>query len=369
MEGAASRRINEPVSIAQLHMSILPSLEFKLDNVKIGQQLDVQLTSVKVYPDLGSLFSDQVVIRRMEVDGLVTSAEALARIVAWARHPSGGQGGIDVRRIVVRNAKIAVKGFDAPSFDVDIVLSHDAQFRGGNVKLSDGTLKAELTPTDAGITIEASGKAFRLPMGPPIIFDDLVAKGVATENGITLSEVEGLLYGGSVKGNVQMTWTAGWSLATEFETGHVELFPFMETLTKDARSSGQLDAKAKIEMASATLGTLMEAPQAQASFVLRKGTLDGIDLVRALQTPARDGIRGGKSRFDELTGNLTVSGGRFQFRNLRLQSGLLVATGQFDVLPNQDVSGRVQVELKSTTNQFRGNFAILGTLKAMMLKP
>jgi hypothetical protein len=29
----------------------------------------------------------------------------------------------------------------------------------------------------------------------------------------------------------------------------------------------------------------------------------------------------------------------------------------------------VQVELKSTSNQFRGNFAILGTLKAMLLKP
>ena len=32
-----------------------------------------------------------------------------------------------------------------------------------------------------------------------------------------------MLYGGSVKGNVQMTWTAGWSLATEFETDGLPL--------------------------------------------------------------------------------------------------------------------------------------------------
>jgi hypothetical protein len=122
-------------------------------------------------------------------------------------------------------------------------------------------------------------------------------------------------------------------------------------------------------MAGPTLAQLMDAPQAQANFTLRKGTLDGVDLVRALQTPAREGIRGGKSRFDELTGTMNVAGGRYQYRNLRLQSGLLVANGQFDVAPGQDVNGRVQVELKSTSNQFRGNFAIIGTLKAMMLKP
>ena len=66
---------------------------------------------------------------------------------------------------------------------------------------------------------------------------------------------------------------------------------------------------------------------------------------------------------------MNVAGGRYQYRNLRLQSGLLVANGQFDVSPGQEVNGRVQVELKSTSNQFRGNFAVIGTLKAMMLKP
>ncbi|MCW5626744.1 MAG: hypothetical protein KIT73_18655, partial [Burkholderiales bacterium] len=95
----------------------------------------------------------------------------------------------------------------------------------------------------------------------------------------------------------------------------------------------------------------------------------GVDLVRALQSQSREPIRGGKSRFDEVSGSLNVAGNRYQYRNLKLQYGLMVANGQFDVMPDQEVTGRVYVELKSSSNQFRGNYAVMGNVKAMMLKP
>jgi hypothetical protein len=122
-------------------------------------------------------------------------------------------------------------------------------------------------------------------------------------------------------------------------------------------------------MAAPAIGQLYDMPNVQSAFTLRKGNVDGVDLIRALQTQTRDGVRGGKSRFDELSGTLTVSGNRYQYRNLKLTSGLLSGTGQVDVLPNQDVTGRVLVELKSASNQFRGNYAVIGSLKNMLLKP
>ena len=63
-----------------------------------------------------------------------------------------------------------------------------------------------------------------------------------------------------------------------------------------------------------------------------------------------------------------MNNGRYQYRNLRLQSGLLVASGQFEIAADQNVSGRLFIELKSTGNQFRGNYGVLGSLKNMMLK-
>ena len=306
----------------------------------------------------------------MEVDGVVTNAEALARIVAWAKHASGGQGNLDVRRIVVRNAKIAVKGFDAPAFDADVLLSHDAQYRGGSVKLTDGTLKAELTPTDEGIGIEATGKSFKLPMGPPVVFDDLVAKGIATKDGITLSEIEGLMYGGigegqreddlddrlgpreRIRDRPRRALSRSWKRSRRTRSPAVSSTrrrrwrwparPWARSWTTRRRRRTSRCARAR-STASTWCGRCRRR-HARASVAARAASTS---------SPATS----------------SLAGGRYQYRNLRLQSGLLVANGQFDVLPNQDVTGRAQVELKSTSNQFRGNFAILGTLKAMMLKP
>jgi hypothetical protein len=367
-EGAASRRLGEPVSISELHMSVVPSVEFRMNGLKIGKQLDIQVTAVTVYPEFGSLFGGPLVVRRMVVEGATASAEALPRIAAWASR-DGAQGNIEVKRLQLRNTKLAVKGIDVPAFDADIALSREGKFKGGSLRLSDGTLRAELTPDDANVTVDVSGKGFKLPAGPTAVFDDVVAKGVITGEGITLSEIEGLMYGGQVKGNAVMSWASGWSLEGEFETAHVELFPFMETVTKDAKASGQVDSKSRFQMAAPAIGQLYDMPNVQSAFTLRKGNVDGVDLIRALQTQTRDGVRGGKSRFDELSGTLTVSGNRYQYRNLRLTSGLLSGTGQVDVLPNQDVTGRVLVELKSASNQFRGNYAVIGSLKNMLLKP
>ncbi|MES1166916.1 MAG: hypothetical protein ABUL68_02845, partial [Pseudomonadota bacterium] len=104
------------------------------------------------------------------------------------------------------------------------------------------------------------------------------------------------------------------------------------------------------------------------SFAIRKGDLDGVDLVRALQVGGREPVQGGATRFEEITGTLALSGDRFQYRNLKLGSGLLSATGGFDVTPANDVSGKTYVELKSQAAQIRGNFSISGSLKAIVLK-
>jgi hypothetical protein len=367
-EGAVSRRIGEPVSIGTLRMSVISGLEFEFDDVRIGRELDIPVNSIKAYPELGSLLGSTIVIKRLEVDAPSVSAEQLGRIVGWIRNGQGGQGAIVVRRVQLRGVKLAVKGINVPSFDAEFGLSAAGEFKGGTLRLSDGTLKVELTPEEAGTAIEVSGRGFMLPAGPAVVLDDVVAKGVATADGIELSHFEGLLYGGTIKGTARASWASGWGMEGEFETGHVELYPFMGTVTKDAKSSGQLDSSVRFRMQAPVIGALYEAPEVEATFTLRKGNVDGVDLVRALQSPSRDGIRGGKSRFDELSGTLSVSENRYRYRNLRLTSGLLTANGQFDVLPSQDVTGRVAVELKST-NRFRGNFAVMGTLKSMMLKP
>jgi hypothetical protein len=94
-----------------------------------------------------------------------------------------------------------------------------------------------------------------------------------------------------------------------------------------------------------------------------------VDLVRALQTGGRPKVQGGSTWFDEISGAVSVAGGHYQYRNLKLAAGLLSATGGFEVFPNKDVKGGVFIELRSQVAQVRGNFIIDGNLKAVVVKP
>jgi hypothetical protein len=107
----------------------------------------------------------------------------------------------------------------------------------------------------------------------------------------------------------------------------------------------------------------------QSSFTVRKGTLDGVDMVRALQTPKAEGVFGGKTRFDDLTGNLSVAGGRYQYRDLRMKSGVMLATGSFDISPEQEVGGRLQLQLDGPVTPIRSTYTVGGKLKSVALKP
>jgi len=106
----------------------------------------------------------------------------------------------------------------------------------------------------------------------------------------------------------------------------------------------------------------------QASFVVKKGTVDGADLVRALQAGS-SGSQGGSTRFEELKGNVTVSNGRFSYRDVELSAGILSASSDFNISGNQDVSGRVYVILRSPVQRLSANLNVTGTLQGIMLKP
>jgi hypothetical protein len=143
----------------------------------------------------------------------------------------------------------------------------------------------------------------------------------------------------------------------------------MKALGVAITSDGTLEAKGKYALQSTALDTLFNAPRIDAMFMVRKGNLSGLDFVRALQSSTRDGVAGGKTRFEQMSGNLSVGGGRYQYNGVRLEAGALTATGQGEITPGSDVNGRAYVELRSSANTVRGNFRVTGSVKGMTLKP
>jgi uncharacterized protein involved in outer membrane biogenesis len=228
----------------------------------------------------------------------------------------------------------------------------------------------DLQPKNGEFEFEVSaGQGWAPPIGPSIEFTDFSAKGVIARNQMRVPEFKALLYSGAATGSAVINFGGPWSMEGEVSTERVNLQELMAAFTRVAKSSGQLESRFRYSMSGSDLVNMFGQPRLDGSFSIRKGDVDGVDLVRALQVGGRENVQGGATRFEEITGTMALSADRYQFRNLKLGSGLLSATGSFDVTPNNDISGRTYVELKSGAANIRGNYSIGGSLKAIVLKP
>lgn len=155
--------------------------------------------------------------------------------------------------------------------------------------------------------------------------------------------------GGTVQGRIGMQPVTGaqggQSLALQgrLDTRGVEV----SALTAPNRPlSGRLEASTTLTAVAATTAGLVEALQTQTRFTVKEAVLNGMDLVKAVQTVGLS--RGGQTRLDTLAGQVHSQGRAAQLNNLVASSGALSATGNVAVSASQALSGRVSVSLGST---------------------
>jgi hypothetical protein len=367
VERLASNHIGEPVSIQSMSMSALSGFEFRLENVKIGTTQDVQIASVTLSPTFDSLFSARKVIPSIEAETVSVAPEALGRLQRWMAAATA-DGNVQVAQFSLRGVRIERRDFQMPLLNATFRFNRDGSIAHTRFETSDGKLSSEVVPREGRWDVSVNASGWVPPLGPGIEIADLTARGSAIRNELRIDEFDARLYGGVVTGNVLVNWADGWRAGGELDAARIDLSRLMGAFTRTARTSGALEAKGRFEMQSNSVHTLLDNPRIDATFTVRRGDLDGVDLVRALQA-GREGTTGGSTKFEELTGVLAIANQRYQYRNLQLSAGILNAVGNLDIAPNQDVSGRVFVELRSQANQLRNNLLITGSLRAVTLRP
>ncbi|HEX4984877.1 MAG TPA: hypothetical protein VFV71_02270, partial [Burkholderiales bacterium] len=369
IEKLASEHIKEPVSIGTMHVSILGGFTINLQNVKLGTTQDVKIDKVTISPEFGSVFGDVKVIRTLEAQSVTVAEEVLPRLGKWLDAAVADKK-VQVGRVLLRGVKLESHTAKVPAFDADLGLTAEGGIQKAVLSSTDGKATVELAPHDGQVDIALNAsKGWVPPVGPQIEFTDLTAKAVAMQNRISVEKFEALLYGGAARGSAQIVWGGPWSLEGELETERIAMQDLMASFTREAKSTGQLESRLRYSMSSQGLATMFDAPKVDGTFEVKKGDMDGVDLVRALQSGGRGVTQGGATRFEDISGTFSLANGRYQYRNLKLSSGLLSATGGFEVSPSKDVNGRIAVELRSQAAQIRGNFTVDGDLKAIVLKP
>jgi hypothetical protein len=361
-----SARLGVPVEISELRYALLPSPQLTLQGVALGALQEVKIASIVVRAGPLALLSDSKQLDEVEVNNLTADQDALTMAERWAA-PAPGNQTLAVRKLRLKGVKLALREFDAPLFDGEITIGTDGAVQ--RAQLSATGLRVDLTQKDKTWRATIDGRNYQAPLGPALTFDDINVVAVFGPKQATLTTIEGRAGRGVMKGTAKATWASGIRMDGEFSITGGDLGQLMTAFTRDFSATGTVSTNATFALQGASLKTLFADPKLEATFTIERGELNNVDIVRAIQSPSRDGVRGGKTRFESLAGAVQASDKQFSYRKLQLGSGPMNATGNVDIAANGDLSGRVSAELGSKTVVVaRGNLNVTGNLKTPVLK-
>jgi len=369
VERGVSARLKEPVSIKSIKFAALPSPHVTIDGIKVGDTDDVKLGKVVVTPDLFSLLRSTRVIRSIEIDSLALTRRAIDKIPLWAKSDAAGPPQARVESIRLDNVVITLDKTSFGPFDVRVQLDSKGEPSDASMATQDGKLKALLTPDKGKYLIDASAKGWTLPIGPPLVFDELIIKGVATQNDARLGEVSARLYGGTATGKLAVSWEKGLQLNGNFAVSGLELQQVASILSPGTHVSGKLTAKPVFSASAASADQLMKAWRLETPFDIQNGTVHGVDIQKAATNLIKQGTTGGETHFEHLSGHLVVQQGSHHFTQLKITSGALAADGRVSVTPQKELSGRINAQVKAAGASASVPLNVGGTLGAPLLYP
>jgi len=362
-----SRRLGVPVDIQNLRYALLPSPRLTLERVAVGKLQEVKIGSIVVHAGPFALLSDTKDVDAVDIIGLTADQDALGLVPAWVRVAPGSQS-LRVHKLHFQQTTLELREFVAPIFEGDVTVGPDGAVQ--RALFSGGGVRAELTQKDQVWRAAIDARNWKPWVGPALTFDELNVVAVFGPAQANLTSIEAKAGRGTMKGTAKVSWATDIRVDGEFNVNEGDIGHLMAGFTHDFSMSGTVTANGNIALQGKSLRTLFAEPRIEATFQVERGELNNVDIVRAVQSPSRDGVRGGKTRFETLTGTLQASNGQFALRKLQLGSGPMNATGSVDIAPNGDLSGRVGAELGSKTVVVaRGTLNVTGNLRSPVLKP
>jgi len=351
-EKAAQAWLGEPVTIGSVNLALLPVPLLKFEKIVIGKQPQMRAAVIKAIPVITSLLEDPISLKSLELENVTFPREFLPALL----QDKGRRGSLGVRRISARGLKLDIPELNLPALDVDAGLSPGGALQSVAFSNAERKLSVKLRPQGGKAGIEISADKFPLPLGMELPFGEFLAKGTVTRNELALSEVEARAFGGRLLGNARLRWSDGWSLEGDLAVRQMDAAKIAAPLL----AGGTLQGKGAYSMKAVLPERLLPNLRLEGNFTIQKGSITNVDMTRLLQG---SGPGGGTTPFSELSGGVSADANRLLVRQIRMAAGLMNGTGQIEMDPQKNLSGRMQIELRAQSIQARATLTVAGTLQ------
>ena len=369
-EREASEMLGAPVHVGNAHIYFIPTPRLTIESVTVGKSQDVQVQSLTVIPSIASLFSESRSIA-VTVDQPVIKDSAIPLITKLMVPKSGSKTipTIEVTQIQVDALQLVWPTIDLPALNLQANFTKGMQFQDAEITSEDGQLQADVKPLAVGHSITIKIQDWMMPLSTPLRVDHGRADMVLLDHRLDISKYSMQMYGGSLNGNAKLDWKKSWQLNGQLYVKNVSLTTPTKMMNPRIYLGGGLDGNGRFGANAKSVDRLLNQLRAEFTFTVNQGVLYGVDLVKVASLLVKQSAKGGQTQFDTFTGQLAVSGKRYQLKNMHVSSGLISAKGNVKINEQKKLDGAGEVALRQSVGIVSVPLVVSGTLDDPLVYP
>ena len=338
MEQWLGKKLQQPVHIGKLSGGILPTPHLLLREVSIGQAKQIQSKQARLNMTFAALFSAHRPISRLALDGVEVNGAALQLVTDWLQQVADDTQ-YPVARIALTNGVLVAEGVKLSDIEGELVFDQAGKFSSAQLVNQGRKIALEIhQDAEKKLKLSVALRDTALPLLSNWVFDDMKASGELTRDAVHFTDLDGRIRGGVLTGDVRLSWLSGW------HSQGALVAKVIPTQNISKLMSGDMNGSAHFQMRAESLAGLTDTTVLDGLFTVSKGIISGMDIVESARLRSRENLPGGRTHFDELTGEVHYAKGRYRFSQVSINDSVMRASGSLTVA-GQQLSGNVSANL------------------------
>ena len=369
IESFITAATGQETKISGVQANVLPVPGMILEDVRIGSgRNQITIKEMRLLPEISSLFGQKKQLKIVALSGAVLSPESFSRlptIIDALMQPSSL---VQVQQFRFEKTDLSFASLTLPAMEGEVRLTEANRLKSVLWRSSDRSLSLDTVPAPTGLEFSLEGYAWRPLAGSPFVFDSLTLKGKAEKSVVTLSSMDLRIFDGVIQGVALLQEDKKPALSAEISFERINSARFGAALGVGQLLSGELAGKLILSSKAENWEGIFTSIAADGEFVARRGAIRGVDLAEAIRRASSTPVQGGVTQFEQFSGKIMLKSGSLQLHDLFINSGLMQSTGAVEINKDENVSGKMDIQMRGSVNQSRIPVLINGPLKAPSVK-
>lgn len=273
LERLLGETIHDKVTIRQIKAGLLPLPNLQLDGVHIGAAEGVVLGSIRIIPDIRSLFEKQYVLHRVHLQDGSATLEQLQGLYAVLQSAPSTPQGVRVKEVQFHDMHLIIPKFKLDPLEGKLEFTPDGSLSRGWFAMSSQKISATLHPQSGdAYRLEVRAGAWSPPAFPAYTFERLSVDGVLTRTRLDVQRFVADVQGVHAQGGMSLEWQPQWKLMLKLSRLSGDIG---RVIPKGGMQlSGDLSGTAQVSASGATAQGMSKVLKVDAQVAIRNAKLN-----------------------------------------------------------------------------------------------